>query len=297
MISSWIEASAEPAPSRIHRWKLGCSARAVSLPVNPMAIALRSVLFPEPLSPVKTVQPAYLFSGRSRSNSRSAKPRMFRRITLLTYMNPPRFRATGRSYRHGIRAERGEGADRLGRAFQPPPQLPDRDVEQLGRLGLRDRALGESTVAEPRESLRLFGLHRTELGRGRFSPPSLFEFVGQPLEQRFADDLQILQAVRDCLNAGLEQNFQFEQLADRQRIAVLADFAPQHLRRHEERPREPMRQLLAFRSALPDQDMVCQLVRDREALPLSGVALVHDDDGNVFALAPARDAHEPGYRS
>jgi hypothetical protein len=45
------------SPSRIQPLKLGCRARADSLPARATARAFSRVLFPEPLSPVKTVHP------------------------------------------------------------------------------------------------------------------------------------------------------------------------------------------------------------------------------------------------
>jgi len=49
------------------------------------AIAFSSVLFPDPLLPVKTVQPANSPPPLSRSNSRDLKPRIFFKEILLMY--------------------------------------------------------------------------------------------------------------------------------------------------------------------------------------------------------------------
>jgi len=53
--------------------------------MSAIAIALSSELFPDPLLPVKTVQPANSPPPLSRSNSRDLKPRIFFNEILLMY--------------------------------------------------------------------------------------------------------------------------------------------------------------------------------------------------------------------
>ena len=158
--------------------------------------------------------------------------------------------------------------------------------EQLGGLGLRDRALCQGTEAQALETHGPFAGHRPWLLVGRTAPAATGKFIEQQSKQWIAEDSEVLAAVRESLHAHPEQPLEIEEFAPAHELAALANLDPERFGRHEEGPGEAVGSLFIVNLRCDVQDHVAELMRDGEALALAPISPIDDDDGchtSVFA--------------
>ena len=111
------------------------------------------------------------------------------------------------------------------------------------------------------------------------------------------NDTEFLAAVRDGLGTDAEERLEFDQLADRDGAAVLADLGPQNLRRDKKGAAEAEGGFFLIDIPADIEHHMAEFVGDRQALAFARVGRVDDDDRHGSARALTDLAGQSRHRS